>query len=103
MNRFRFPDAPGEARGGTRRKVFALRARLWYHSRVGRFGIPTERGERMLEKLGRNLPCWCGSGKKYKTCHMALDERLSEYKYRGYPIPSYKMIKNPAQIAKIRE
>ena len=103
MNRFRFPDATGEARGVTRRKVFALRARLWYHSRVGRFGIPTERGERMLEKLGRNLPCWCGSGKKYKTCHMALDERLSEYKYRGYPIPSHKMIKNQTQIAKIRE
>jgi preprotein translocase subunit SecA len=21
------------------------------------------------EKVGRNEPCWCGSGKKYKTCH----------------------------------
>jgi len=21
------------------------------------------------EKLGRNQPCWCGSGKKYKLCH----------------------------------
>jgi preprotein translocase subunit SecA len=21
------------------------------------------------EKLGRNEPCWCGSGKKYKNCH----------------------------------
>jgi preprotein translocase subunit SecA len=21
------------------------------------------------EKLGRNEPCWCGSGKKYKRCH----------------------------------
>ncbi len=21
-------------------------------------------------KLGRNEPCWCGSGKKYKTCHL---------------------------------
>ena len=21
------------------------------------------------EKLGRNDPCWCGSGKKYKRCH----------------------------------
>jgi preprotein translocase subunit SecA len=20
-------------------------------------------------KLGRNDPCWCGSGKKYKRCH----------------------------------
>ena len=20
-------------------------------------------------KIGRNDPCWCGSGKKYKKCH----------------------------------
>ncbi|MBI5877607.1 MAG: preprotein translocase subunit SecA [Chloroflexi bacterium] len=24
-------------------------------------------------KLGRNDPCWCGSGKKYKNCHMRKD------------------------------
>ena len=24
-------------------------------------------------KLGRNEPCWCGSGKKYKKCHLAAD------------------------------
>src|SRR5262249_8915602 len=24
-------------------------------------------------KLGRNDPCWCGSGKKYKNCHMRQD------------------------------
>ena len=23
--------------------------------------------------LGRNDPCWCGSGKKYKRCHLAKD------------------------------
>jgi preprotein translocase subunit SecA len=23
------------------------------------------------EKIGRNDPCWCGSGKKYKKCHGA--------------------------------
>jgi preprotein translocase subunit SecA len=23
------------------------------------------------EKLGRNDPCWCGSGKKFKKCHGA--------------------------------
>lgn len=27
----------------------------------------TESGEK--KKLGRNDPCWCGSGKKYKKCH----------------------------------
>ena len=25
------------------------------------------------KKLGRNSPCWCGSGKKYKFCHLDRD------------------------------
>ena len=25
-------------------------------------------------KIGRNDPCWCGSGKKYKKCHLAADD-----------------------------
>ena len=24
-----------------------------------------------IETIGRNDPCWCGSGKKYKKCHGA--------------------------------
>ena len=28
--------------------------------------------------FGRNDECWCGSGKKYKKCHLAIDERLNE-------------------------
>ena len=28
-------------------------------------------GIQAAEKLGRNDPCWCGSGKKYKLCHGA--------------------------------
>ncbi len=27
----------------------------------------------MADKIGRNQPCWCGSGKKYKTCHLDSD------------------------------
>jgi preprotein translocase subunit SecA len=30
---------------------------------------PIVKGEQ--EKVGRNDPCWCGSGKKYKFCHGA--------------------------------
>lgn len=26
------------------------------------------------KRPGRNEPCWCGSGKKYKFCHMKSDE-----------------------------
>lgn len=28
----------------------------------------------MTTLLGRNDPCHCGSGKKYKQCHLAADE-----------------------------
>ena len=24
---------------------------------------------------GRNEPCWCNSGKKYKKCHLRSDEK----------------------------
>ncbi|MCK4534736.1 MAG: SEC-C domain-containing protein [Syntrophobacterales bacterium] len=27
-----------------------------------------------IPNLGRNDLCWCGSGKKYKRCHMDIDE-----------------------------
>jgi SEC-C motif len=32
----------------------------------------------MAQTLGRNAPCWCGSGKKYKKCHMMADEAAME-------------------------
>jgi preprotein translocase subunit SecA len=31
--------------------------------------------EPSAQSLGRNDPCWCGSGKKYKRCHMREDEQ----------------------------
>ena len=34
---------------------------------------PVKTIRREGEKLGRNDPCWCGSGKKYKKCHRATD------------------------------
>lgn len=27
-----------------------------------------------MSKLGRNDPCHCGSGQKYKKCHLATDD-----------------------------
>ena len=32
------------------------------------------RAESRRGKLGRNEPCWCGNGKKYKKCHLWPDE-----------------------------
>jgi hypothetical protein len=36
--------------------------------------VDDEPFERAEPKLGRNEPCWCGSGKKYKKCHLDADE-----------------------------
>ncbi|GBE00540.1 hypothetical protein BMS3Abin07_02593 [bacterium BMS3Abin07] len=30
---------------------------------------------------GRNDPCWCGSGKKYKKCHLNEDEKKQHKNY----------------------
>ena len=35
----------------------------------------------MFREMKRNDACWCGSGKKYKKCHMDFDERIDEIKY----------------------
>ena len=49
-------------------------------------------------KIGRNDPCWCGSGKKYKACHAAFDDKLAEYKAKRVPVPSHKLIKTKEQL-----
>ena len=51
----------------------------------------------------RNDVCWCGSGKKYKKCHMDFDRRIHERKLAGDEVPSHFLIKTPAQLAGIRE
>ncbi|OGK52810.1 preprotein translocase subunit SecA [Candidatus Roizmanbacteria bacterium RIFCSPLOWO2_01_FULL_41_22] len=35
--------------------------------------IPASGGYQPARKLGRNNKCWCGSGKKYKKCHLNQD------------------------------
>ena len=55
-----------------------------------------------MHKLDRNSPCWCGSGKKYKSCHYNFDEKLDEMRRQGATVPTHYMIKNEAQIAGIR-
>ncbi len=57
----------------------------------------------MAEKIGRNDPCWCGSGKKYKVCHAAFDDKLAKFKMTGHKVPRRDMIKTPEQIAGIKE
>lgn len=55
-------------------------------------------------KLSRNDPCWCGSGKKYKHCHMRQDMlrlkgRRKNPSRRGRQI----IIKTEEQVAGIRK
>ena len=43
------------------------------HPSAGGNGGKPAPQRRQGPKLGRNEPCWCGSGKKYKDCHMKSD------------------------------
>lgn len=56
-----------------------------------------------MEKPGRNDPCWCGSGKKYKKCHIDFDEKIEEFEGTGHIVPSHEILKNAEQIEKIKE
>nr|WP_304034458.1 methionyl aminopeptidase [Ruminococcus bromii] len=56
-----------------------------------------------MEKPGRNDPCWCGSGKKYKKCHIDFDEKIEEFEGVGHIVPSHEILKNAEQIEKIKE
>ena len=52
--------------------------------------------------MERNEPCWCGSGLKYKKCHMAIDEKIMLHAEKGEIVPRRNMLKTKAQIEKIR-
>ena len=56
-----------------------------------------------MEKPGRNDPCWYGSGKKYKKCHIDFDEKIEEFEVAGHIVPSHEILKNAEQIEKIKE
>ena len=53
--------------------------------------------------LSRNDICWCGSGKKYKKCHMEQDIFISNIEKKvGYKIPR-DIMKTEEQIEGIRK
>ena len=54
-------------------------------------------------KIGRNDPCWCGSGRKYKQCHEAMDKKIEFYAREGHAVPHHRMLKTPEQVARIKE
>ena len=59
--------------------------------------------ENVVRHLGRNDACWCGSGRKYKACHAAFDDKLKKYSLMGKITPDHSILKTPEQVAKIKE
>ncbi len=55
-----------------------------------------------LPQPGRNDECWCGSGKKYKKCHLAIDDKLESLFNEGYDVPERDLLKTPADIEGVR-
>ncbi len=58
--------------------------------------------------ISRNAPCWCGSGKKYKKCHLLIDQKeVSTSAEKPKPKPKRKdrsiIIKTEEQIDGIRK
>ena len=54
-------------------------------------------------KIERNDPCWCGSGKKYKNCHMRFDDKIKGFQLKGHIVPDRSIIKTPEQVEGIKK
>ncbi|MEW8957433.1 methionyl aminopeptidase [Clostridium sp.] len=52
--------------------------------------------------LNRNDQCWCGSGEKYKRCHIDFDKKLDTLKAQGFLVPPRSIIKTKEQIEAIK-
>lgn len=53
--------------------------------------------------MERNELCWCGSGKKYKKCHMQIEDKILLLASEGHIVPDRSMLKTPAQIEEIKK
>ena len=51
---------------------------------------------------GRNDECWCGSGRKYKKCHIDIDMRLQQCYDQGLEVPYRSLLKTAADIEGIK-
>ena len=56
-----------------------------------------------MKKLMRNDPCWCGSGKKYKKCHLMIEEKIAYHADKGEIVPTRDMLKTIPQIEGIQK
>lgn len=51
---------------------------------------------------GRNDNCWCGSGKKYKKCHLRNDMRMEKFVHSGVSVQPRQLLKSAADIEGIK-
>jgi preprotein translocase subunit SecA len=75
------PPQPGDGRGAAAALQYSGGTLDDQPSAYGEgYGVDVDEGEPVTvqqrrvdehEQIGRNDPCWCGSGKKYKKCHGA--------------------------------
>jgi hypothetical protein len=65
------------------------------HRKVVAKGAPVRRP---VVKLGRNEPCHCGSGKKYKKCCFDKDQKLRSDASEFEGITRSSLIENPGQV-----
>lgn len=52
--------------------------------------------------IGRNDPCWCGSGSKYKKCHLDFDNKIAFYARKGFEVPDFEAIRTVRELEGIR-
>ena len=69
---------------------------------MNRGGVALCRIIQSMAKPGRNDPCYCGSGKKYKKCHLELDE-AADKRVMLAQAPTTLYEKNLALIATAKE
>ena len=57
----------------------------------------------MYKRLERNDQCWCGSGKKYKSCHAAFDDKIIHFEHEGFIVPDRSLFKTAKDIEGIKK
>ncbi|MDH5493392.1 MAG: SEC-C metal-binding domain-containing protein [Myxococcales bacterium] len=66
---------PGQAEAGSPKRRSGRRPGRRGPAPEGQPAQPPVTVRRDRPKIGRNDPCYCGSGKKYKQCHLREDQR----------------------------
>jgi methionyl aminopeptidase len=56
-----------------------------------------------MKEVSRNDLCWCGSGKKYKRCHLEMDELIDKLEKKGVLTPPRDIILNEEEIEGVRK